>query len=196
MRVWLTVLVLAFGLFLSSCRDRAEPQAAADGAEATTRTASGRALPTSDAAVARLVVPAIGIDQGVVDGGVDPITNSMIAPDGPFEIAYYRYSAQPGTGNAVFSGHVDFVNVGPAVFWNLRKLKEGDGVLVRLADGLELRYEVVFNAVYDVDDGPWDRLFARDAAPDAVTLYTCDGDFDRRSQTYSQRRVVRAVRVG
>ncbi len=120
----------------------------------------------------------------------------MIAPKGAFDVAYYTYSALPGKGNAVFSGHVDYINIGPAVFWSLSKLKEGDVVIVRLQDGLELKYTVQFNRVYDARSGPWDELFSANAAPDAVTLYTCDGDFDTRTQEYQERRVVRAVRTG
>ena len=155
---------------------------------------AGEGFPTSDAPIARLIIPAIGIDQPTVEGRVE--NNEMVAPEAPFDIAYYTYSAQPGRGNAVFSGHVDYVDIGPAVFWNLRKLKEGDDIVVRLQDGLELRYKVTFNVVYSAESGPWDRLFGKDAMPDALTLYTCDGEFDRRTQNYADRRVVRAVRVG
>jgi sortase (surface protein transpeptidase) len=144
----------------------------------------------------RLILPTIGIDQTPVEGKVDPATNTMIAPHGPSDIAYYTYSAHPGKGNAVFSGHVDYVNVGPAVFWNLRNLKPGDPIVVRLQDGLELRYAVESNETHSAAAGPWEELFAPDAAPDVITLYTCDGDFDAGSRNYSERRAVRAVRVG
>jgi LPXTG-site transpeptidase (sortase) family protein len=151
---------------------------------------------TSSAGVARLIIPSIGMDRPTVDGLVDTRTHEMIAPRGPWDVAYYTYSGPPGRGNAVFSGHVDFINVGPAVFWDLRKVAEGDEVIVRLADGLEMRYKVKFNRMYDAETGPWQELFARDAAKDVVTIYTCDGEFDRGSQNYSKRRVVRAERSG
>jgi LPXTG-site transpeptidase (sortase) family protein len=161
-----------------------------------TEAAAERRFPTSDAPLARLVIPSIGIDQGLVAGKVDPGTNTMIAPDGPWDIAYYTYSAHPGKGNAVFAGHVDFANVGPAVFWNLRNLQQGDEIIVRLQDGLELRYAVESNETHSAADGPWEALFAAGAAPDALTLYTCDGAFDARARSYSERRAVRAIRVG
>ena len=160
---------------------------------APTNTAS---LGTSNAPVSRLIIPAIGLDRGTVPGLVDTRTQEMIAPRGAWDVAYYTYSAPPGKGNAVFSGHVDYIGIGPAVFWDLRKLEEGAEVIVRLADGLDLRYPVRFHRLYEADDGPWEELFARDAGKDVITLYTCDGDFDRASQDYSQRRVVRAERSG
>lgn len=151
-------------------------------------------FPSSDAPLARLVIPAIEIDQPTVPGTVNPATNTMVSPDGPWGIAYYDYSARPGRGNAVFAGHVDYIHVGAAVFWRLRDLRPGDAIVLRLADGLELRYEVTLNHVYDLDAGPWDELLGADAAPDAVTLVTCDGQFNRATGEYSDRRVVRAVR--
>ena len=151
---------------------------------------------TSTAPVARLSVPSIGVDRGTVPGQVDTRTNKMIAPDDPFDIAYYTYSAHPGHGTAVFSGHVDYVNVGPAVLWNLGKLRPGDLIELTLTDGATLKYEVAFNRTYDAETGPWDELFAPDAASDAVTLYTCDGTFDSATQNYDGRRVVRANRIG
>lgn len=165
-------------------------------ATVTPTPASAPRFSTSDAPVARLIIPAIGVDRSTVEGLVDKATNEMIAPKGAWDIAYYTYSAHPGHGNAVFSGHVDYINIGRVVFGDLDKLKEGDSIVVRLADGLELRYAVKFNRIYAADTGPWGELFARDAAPDVVTLYTCDGTFNRATQDYSERRVVRAERVG
>lgn len=150
---------------------------------------------SSNAPVARLIIPAIKIDRPTVRGLLDTARNEMIAPDGAFDVAYYEYSALPGHGNAVFSGHVDYIGVGPAVFWDLRKLKAGDVILVQLEDGSTLRYAVRFNRTYDAEHGPWGELFSRDAGQDVVTLYTCDGDFDRRSGNYDERRVVRAERL-
>jgi hypothetical protein len=48
----------------------------------------------------------------------------MPSPDNAWDVAWYDFSARPGAGsNAVFSGHVDYHDVGPAVFWNLRDLR-------------------------------------------------------------------------
>ncbi len=155
------------------------------------------AFTTSSAPVARIVIPSIGISQPTVTGYVDPRSNTMIAPKGASEIAQYEYSAAPGTGNTVFSGHVDYVNIGPAVFWNLHKLQNGDQVIIELTDGKKLRYAVSFNREYNASDHQaWGELFGPHAATDAVTLYTCDGDFDIGSQNYDKRRVIRADRVG
>jgi sortase (surface protein transpeptidase) len=203
---WVVALVIAICLLAfasAACGGQDDGTAApstsaaeTSAAGSTSESAGAPGFPTSDAPLVRLMIPTIGIDQAPVEGEVDPATNTMIAPHGPSDIAYYTYSAHPGKGNAVFSGHVDYVNVGPAVFWNLRDLKPGDPIVVRLRDGLELRYAVESNDSHSAQGGPWQELFAADAAPDAITLYTCDCEFDTRARNYSERRAVRAVRVG
>src|SRR3972149_11086899 len=82
-----------------------------------------RAAPTpepSRARVARLVIPRIGVDAPVVTMGVDG-NGVMQSPKGPEEVGWYDFTAQPGFGgNAVFGGHGDFHDYGPAGFWGLR----------------------------------------------------------------------------
>ncbi|HEY8490239.1 MAG TPA: class F sortase [Dehalococcoidia bacterium] len=141
-----------------------------------------------------LRIPVIGVDAPVVEKGLraDLV---MESPDGPWEVAWYRFTARPGEGgNAVFSGHVDYVGVGPAVFWELGLLAPGDVVEVDLADGRTLRYQVVAIAVYDEATAPVPEIIGP-TAREAVTLITCAGNFNRRTGRYDQRLVVRAERV-
>ena len=96
--------------------------------------------PGSDAPIARILIPNAEIDAPVVVKGVDN-AGVMIAPDNAYDVAWYDFSAQPGFGgNAVFAAHVDYINVGPAVFWNLKDLEPGDVIDVRLVDGTVYRY--------------------------------------------------------
>jgi LPXTG-site transpeptidase (sortase) family protein len=157
---------------------------------------AGPQFPTSDAPLARLMIPSIELNQPTVPGVVDPKTNTMVAPEKPFDIAYYDFSARPGRGNAIFAGHLDYIHVGAAAFWRLRDLRPGDEIQLQLADGMQLHYRVNLNKVFDPATGPWDELFKQQGAPDEVTLVTCDGGFDPNSHEYSERRVVQAVRVG
>jgi hypothetical protein len=61
---------------------------------------------------------------------------TMETPDGPSEVAWYDFSSRPEVGgNAIFAGHVDYKDVGPAVYWNLRELKPDALVEVHLDDG-------------------------------------------------------------
>jgi LPXTG-site transpeptidase (sortase) family protein len=150
--------------------------------------------PVSNAPLARLVIPKIQVDAPVVTLGVDG-EGVMQSPRSAFEVGWYDFTAQPGTGgNAVFSGHVDFVNVGPAVFWDLRKLGPGDLVEVRLADGTAYQYAVVSDVSYPSDDAPIADIVGP-TGRDTVTLITCTGTFNRDVRQYSDRLVVRAERL-
>lgn len=156
---------------------------------------------SSGAPVARVRLPSVGINAQVVTGYLSSDGKEMIAPEGPYAVAWYQYSPLPGQeGNAVFSGHVDYVPSktwnfpgGPAVFWNLRGVGPGDVVQVDLTDGTSLQYRVDFNRMYGAAAGPWAELFSPAAGDDVITLYTCDGAFSRGD--YADRRVVRASRV-
>ena len=43
--------------------------------------------------------------------------------------------------------------------------------------------------------GNWGGLLAHDVGGEALTIVTCDGDFNPATQEYSNRTVVRAVRT-
>lgn len=151
-------------------------------------------VPPSEAPVARLVIPKIGVDAPVQVKGVDP-DGVMQAPDGPWNVAWYDFSSKPGFGgNVVFSGHVDYRNVGPAVFWDLGDLQQDDVVEVRLEDGTVYRYRVVAKETFDASSAPIDRIVGPTPV-ESVTIITCAGTFDASTRQYDRRLVVRAERI-
>ena len=174
-------------------------------AVAPTAAATARAWPTvspaqpSDAPPARLVIPKIDVDAALESKTVDT-DGVMPMPSGPEVVAVYDMSTyHPGEehrvgfgGNAILSGHVDYIRYGPAVFWDLSELKPGDEVEIRLDDGTVYHYAVVWNEKWPEGDIPWDRVFEMNGR-DAVTLLTCAGSWD--GQNYSDRRAVRAERA-
>lgn len=161
-----------------------------------------------DANFAQLRIPKLGVDASVANRvvGGDGV---MPDPQGPADVVWYDLSGWSGMGgvpggggNAVFSGHVDYnwsvgyaggVNYrGPGVFRELDQLGEGDIIEVDY-NGSTLRYAVVSNQQL----GPgsdWGAVWSNGGG-DALTLYTCGGDFDPNSLEYSDRVVVRAERI-
>ena len=61
-------------------------------------------------------------------------------------------------------------------------------------DGTVVYYEVESNTLYPASNESWGNLFDPSNG-DAVTIYTCDGQFNPYNGDYSHRRIVRAVRV-
>lgn len=157
-------------------------------------TPSSKFPPPSDAPIARLVIPAAEIDANVVVRGVDA-ARVMQTPDNAYDTAWYDFSAMPGYGgNAVFSGHVDYVRVGKAVFWNLKDLEPGDEIDVRLTDGTVYKYAVTSKQQYDAATAPVDQIVGP-TPNEVVTLITCSGTFNSASHQYDKRLVVRAERI-
>ena len=152
--------------------------------------------PPSGAPIASLVISRFGIDAPVQVKGVDA-NNVMVSPDGPTNVAWYDFSAKPGFGgNAVFSGHVDYIDYGPAVFWHLKDLVAGDTIEVRLEDGTAYKYAV--ETLQSVPAEPTQdqlRDIVGPSANDIVTLITCGGTFSQETRQYDRRTVVRAKRV-
>ena len=153
------------------------------------------ALPTADtSALTRIIIPNAKVDAPLVMLGIDE-NGVMESTKNAYDVAWYDFSARPGAGgNAVFSGHVDYHNVGAAVFWNLRDLQPGDLVEVQLADGASYKYTVSALKCWPLTEAPISQIVGPTAS-EVATLITCCGTFDSSTRQYDSRLVVRADRV-
>ncbi len=160
-----------------------------------------------DASFAEVRIPRLGVDARVASRyvGGDGV---MASPQGPADIIWYDLAAWPGMGgapgdggNAIFSGHVDYnANVryadvryrGPGVFRELAGLTSGDIIEVDYA-GSTYRYAVVRNEQMG-PNSDWGSMW-RTGAREMITLYTCGGEFDVNTHSYSDRVVVQAERI-
>lgn len=154
--------------------------------------------PPSNAPSVRMVIERIGVDAPVVTMGVQPDGVPEVPQNGE-DVAWYDFSAKPGQGsNAVFAGHYTWGG-GPAVFWNLDELQEGDIIRVVFLDGRELVYRVFANFTVDPDDPDSLQVMAPSES-DIITLITCGGTWvpDRSEPlggSYSERTIVQAELV-
>jgi LPXTG-site transpeptidase (sortase) family protein len=144
----------------------------------------------------------IGIDAPIIVMGLDS-RNYPEVPDSGSEVAWYTFSAPPGSGsNAVFSGHVDWYYwglPGAGVFYHLRELQIGDEISLKLDDGSQLRYMVTGNVAVAYDDPNVVKVMDP-TSRDVITLITCGGtwlrDYSNPSGgNYSHRVIVRAERI-
>jgi len=149
-------------------------------------------LETFPAPVQALTIAAIRISAPVVPMGLRP-DGYMDLPYNPHQVAWYHFTGKPGMGgNAVFSAHVDYINYGPAVFWNLHTLRAGDDIDVRLSDATVIHYTVTESYIVPKEQLDIQRLVAPTDG-EMVTLITCAGTF--ANDDYSHRVVVRAERT-
>jgi LPXTG-site transpeptidase (sortase) family protein len=146
----------------------------------------------------RLQIPRLGMNTGVHSRSVG--TNGQMGdPSGPWMVVWYDfrpfgghvggYPGEPGA-NVVMAGHVDYINVGPAVFYGIRNLAPGDQITVSGANG-PVTYAVQF--VEWASPSADFTSYVTKQAQDTITLVTCIGAFS--AGHYSSRLVVRGVRI-
>ncbi|MGY1687495.1 class F sortase [Geodermatophilus sp. SYSU D00867] len=139
----------------------------------------------------RVRAPAIGLDSGLVNLGLDA-TGALAAPADPAAAGWYTGGPAPGdVGPAVLAGHVDSRS-GPAVFWRLRELAAGDEVLVDRADGSTVAFTVSRVERHPKDAFPTAAVYGP-TADAQLRLVTCGGDFDRSARSYEDNVVVFAT---
>jgi len=142
----------------------------------------------------RIAIPEIGVESLIEV--LTTVGNRMQDPTGPNVVAWYDDSDDLGAdGNAVFAGHLDYADAGPAVFADLNELAKNDRILVTDDDGDVHAYRVVARRIVSATAGPWDELTASTDRP-TLTLITCAGPWDAALGHYRDRLVVRAVWVG
>jgi LPXTG-site transpeptidase (sortase) family protein len=117
--------------------------------------------------VAWLTIPRLGLaGVPIFDRGLNASRQMLIA--GGYSITHYQYSgALGGPSNAVLYGHDDIEG---GVFGGLSRLRVGDNVEVRRADGTAVTYRVRANPAYVAPSAV--NILDATAAPQ-LTLFSC-----------------------
>lgn len=153
--------------------------AMAPGTPATTGAASTSTStapkPYASSPPTRLLVPSVGVDAPVTDLGLNPDGTVEVPPaDRGEEVGWYRNGPTPGeNGPAVLIGHYDTVH-GPAVFKQLPKLRPGELIRIRRADGSTVDFKVRTLLQAAKDHFPTEQVYGDTPAP-ALRLITCGG---------------------
>lgn len=144
---------------------------------------------------------AIQIEGAQVDAEVEQIEivdGVMQNPTGPWVVSWYKETARLGErGNVVMAGHLDYWDVGPAVFYQIGDLQQGDKITVTGDDDEVFTYQVEWLETVKTADLSTERIQELIGPTDgeALTLVTCGGEFDFANGEYLSRIVVRANRV-
>ncbi len=186
--------VVCLGLWAVQSRSApvAPPRASTDNA-ASTR--SGPA-PAPDPGVVHLARP-VALRIPIIDVATR-LTRLGLQKDGTVEVpsnpdvaGWFRRGPSPGApGSSVILGHVDST-AGPAVFYRLREMKQGDQMAVTLDDGTTVWFEVRSIRTYANNDFPAQRVYGRQGASE-LNLVTCGGDYDSTVGGYQSNLVVNA----
>jgi LPXTG-site transpeptidase (sortase) family protein len=142
-----------------------------------------------------LALPSIDVTAAVAPMGLERDGRTPATPSTPWGVGWYTFTDEPGTGgNAVFSGHVDWYTGAPAVFARLKQLQVDDPIYVIQADGNPVFYQVAWTQWVDPDTADLNAIFGP-TGQEAVTFITCGGTWNAVTHDYSNRLIVRAIRV-
>lgn len=120
---------------------------------------------------------------------------AVAVPKSVWDVGWYDGSASPvdAAGSTLLVGHVAGPTTG-GIFYNLHKLENNDTIDITMGDNSEKHYTVVSQeevlaSSIDIND----YLVSPHTDKLGLTLMTCSGDFDARTNTYNKRIIVRAV---
>lgn len=126
---------------------------------------------------------------------IEIVDGVMQDPTGPWVVSWYQETGTLGeVNNIVMAGHLDYWDVGPAVFYNVKSLQKDDQIEVTGDDGQLYTYAVDWVQQYDAANAPIQEIIGPTDTED-LTLITCGGPFDYQNGVYLQRTVVRAHRI-
>lgn len=115
-------------------------------------------------------------------------------PENYAETGWWSGGFAPGErGPAVIAGHVDSKE-GPAVFYELDELEQGDAIRVKGANGAVVTFAVQRTERHAKDDFPTAAVYGR-TSRSTLRLITCSGDFDDSTGHYVDNTIVFAARV-
>ncbi|MCA9862589.1 MAG: class F sortase [Thermomicrobiales bacterium] len=142
-----------------------------------------------------LQADSIGLDAPVENGSI--VDGVMLDPSGPWVVTWYSQLGKVGQGgNVVMAGHVDYWDVGPAIFQAVPALQPGDILRVIGEDGEQIEYAVEWTQLFNVQTELTPEVIANqivgDTGQESLTLITCGGEFDAAAGEYLHRYVIRA----
>jgi sortase (surface protein transpeptidase) len=137
-----------------------------------------------------LTIPAIGVKAPIITLGLNR-NGTLQVPSTTTVAGWYTGSPRPGaTGSAVIAGHVDS-RTGPGIFFWLKKMRPGERIYVRRADGTLAVFIVTAVRIYTKSNFPTAMVYG--PVPDAeLRLITCGGTFDYARRSYLSNVVVYA----
>ncbi|MFD4377591.1 class F sortase [Streptomyces sp. NPDC058486] len=143
------------------------------------------ALPASQPE--RIDIPEIGLTAKIVSVGTAE-GGTIAMPTDADQAGWYHGSPTPGEhGNTLVVGHLDSSN-GPAAFYGLGALRNGDRITLTRHDRTKVTFTVTRMAVYPKGDFPSQSVYAPTLQPQ-LTLITC-ADWDRSRKRYRSNLVV------
>lgn len=145
-----------------------------------------------------LQVDKIGLFAPIETGSI--VDGVMQDPSGPWVVSWYEPLGKAGEeDNIVMAGHVDYWDVGPAIFQAVPSLAPGDILRIVGPDGESIEYALEWSRLYNVATELTPEVIQTEivgnTGQESLTLITCGGEFDYAAGEYLQRWVLRANKI-
>lgn len=138
----------------------------------------------------KIEISSIGVSGCIHKVGIDQ-NSSVAAPANLHLAGWYVNSPAPGKkGVSLIDGHVQG-RYADGIFKNLEKMRVGDITRIQLGDHSWREFEVVDLKSYPLNEVADKMLLQIDGVDSQLTLVTCGGKFDKQSNNYSERVIVR-----
>ena len=179
--IFLTLVVLILGAYFFIPEKKAK--SVVKSLPAAQKSVTVVSIPTT------IIIPSLNVDAKVESVGMDN-RGAMDTPKDSNNAAWYNLGSKPGdNGSAVIAAHLDKEDGSPAVFWDIKKLNEGDRVEVIDDKSIKHSFKVEKVIDYNFDEVPLKEIFAASDGIRRLNLITCGGQWDKSSKNYSKRTV-------
>jgi len=137
----------------------------------------------------RLIIPSLLINASVESVGLDE-KGVMKMTEDPNNVEWLNISSRPEEdGNVVIAGHYGWKGSTPAVFDTLYKIQKDDIVYVEDSSGAITPFVVRKTERYYPDSFAKDVFSSGDSGTH-LSLVTCEGSWNKKTGSYSERLVV------
>lgn len=137
----------------------------------------------------RLKIPGININTALEFVGLTP-DGAMDIPKSQDAVAWFELGPRPGeTGSAVIAGHYGWQNNKASAFDYLHKLRPGDKLYIVDDKGAIISFVVRESRSYD-PNADTAAVFDSNDEKSHLNLITCEGVWNKISQSYPKRLVV------
>lgn len=192
-----TLVAFCSGIWLlhSAAATQAPPQPPATRTATVTGHENDGAPALPPSSPDRILIPSIRVDAPLTGLGLTATGRLEAPPPANENLAgWYRDGATPGeTGTSIVAGHVDNA-AGPAVFYDLGVLKQGNTIDVHRSDGSTAVFTVYAVQVFEDSNFPDRKVYGTAARPE-LRVITCGGGYSR-STGYQGNVVVFAYLTG
>jgi sortase (surface protein transpeptidase) len=156
----------------------------------TTKISQDTTLKIAPSKPTSLNIPSIALSANIIETNLNADGSLEVTSDYN-SAGWYKQSPTPGeVGPAVISGHVDNYQ-GPAVFWSISKLRQGQLINIYREDKSQIVFVIDQIEQHAQSSLPVDKIYGPTNYP-GLRLITCGGIYDRTARSYTHNTVVYA----